>query len=73
MIRYREEERLGDIRENTEKGIFGTANEKLRTMASSAPPVKIAYKQEVEEGPAEILCAVDGQVREYGARIEKVF
>ncbi len=73
VIRYREEERLGDIRENTEKGIFGTANEKLRAMASSAPPVKIAYKQEVEEGPAEILCAVDGQVREYGARIEKVF
>lgn len=73
VIRYREEEKLGDIGENTEEGIFGTVNEKLEEIAAAAEPVEIGYKQEVEEGAASILCAVDGTVREYQAEIEKIY
>lgn len=73
VIRYREEEKLGDIGENTEEGIFGTVNGQMEEIAAAAAPVEIAYKQEVEEGPAVILCAVDGTVREYQAEIEKIY
>ena len=74
VIRYREDEKLGEIGENTNAGIFGTVNEQMEeTVAAAAEPVEIAYKQEVVEGPASILCAVDGTVQEYQAEIEKVY
>ena len=29
--------------------------------------MKIGYKQEMETGPASVLCSVNGQVKEYAA------
>lgn len=73
VIRYREDEKLGEIAENTEEGIFGTVNAQMEEIAAAAEPVEIAYKQEVVEGPATILCSVDGTVQEYQAEIEKIY
>lgn len=73
VIRYREDEKLGEIGENTNEGIFGTVNSRMEEIAAAAAPVEIAYKQEVVEGPATILCSVDGTVREYQAEIEKIY
>ena len=73
VIRYREDEKLGEIAENTEEGIFGTVNAQREEIAAAAEPVEIAYKQEVVEGPATILCSVDGTVQEYQAEIEKIY
>lgn len=73
VIRYREDEKLGEIAENTEEGIFGTVNAQMEEIAAVVEPVEIAYKQEVVEGPATILCSVDGIVQEYQAEIEKIY
>ncbi len=73
VIHYRTEEELGEIGENTEEGIFGTANKQMEEIAAASEPVEIAYKQEVEEGAATILCAVEGEVQEYQAEIKKIY
>ena len=73
VIHYRTEEELGEISSNTNEGIFGTLNEQMAGTVSGTEPVEIAYKQEVEEGPATIYCSVDGEVKEYQVEIEKIY
>lgn len=70
VIRYREEEKLGDIHANTNDGIFGDVN---KNMTAASVPVEVAYRQDVTEGPVVIRCAVDGEVKEYQAEIEKIY
>ena len=72
MIRYQDDQILGEINENTNRGIFGTVNNRLRS-GMSEDTVEVAFKQEIEQGPATIYCAVDGQVKEYGIQIEKIY
>ena len=43
-----------------------------RKASQWANPVEIAYKQEITAGPATILSAVDGTVKEYSIEIEKI-
>lgn len=68
-IRYSDGELLGRIEENTGTGIFGkfTAD----TAEYAGKTMEVAYRQEIEEGPATILSAVDGEVKEYDIEIEK--
>lgn len=72
VIRYQDDQILGEINENTNRGIFGTVNDRLRS-GMSEDTVEVAFKQEIEQGPATIYCAVDGQVKEYGIQIEKIY
>ena len=62
---------LGLLHANTSGGVFGV-------MADSGwvegAPVEVAARDEVEPGPATILCNVSGdRVEEYGIEIAKVF
>ena len=34
--------------------------------------MQVAYKQELETGPASVLCCVEGEVKEYDAEITKI-
>ena len=34
--------------------------------------MEVAYKQELETGPASILCCVDGKVKEFDAEITRI-
>ena len=72
VIRYQPGEVLGEIRENTNEGIFGSINERLSSMMNKNK-VEIAYKQEIKQGSATILCAIDGKVEEYSVEIEKIY
>ncbi|MCC8028284.1 MAG: SpoIVB peptidase [Lachnospiraceae bacterium] len=71
QIRYTESRVLGDIEENREDGIFGTLTS-LPEELSEAEPVSVGYKQEVEEGPAQILIELDGELKTYAIEIESV-
>lgn len=73
VIRYQPEEKLGEIEANTNEGIFGSANERLAAETAGNEPLPIAYRQEVQPGQAQILCAPDGTVRAYQAQIEKTY
>ncbi len=68
MIVYSDEHILGDITENSEQGIFGTCNRKIREFATQSS-MPIGLKQEIIEGPAQILCTVDGTTRYYDIEI----
>lgn len=63
MITYSDDRILGDIRRNSKQGIFGEYNQKIMDIAT-AEPLPIGLKQEITEGPAQILCTV-GDVPQY--------
>ena len=76
---------MGEIKENTDEGIFGTVNEaflkqsgmdeKLKSDgAGQLPPdaMEIARRQEVKAGPAVIRSSVSGEIRDYDIEIQKV-
>lgn len=71
VIRYRQEDILGSIERNTGIGIYGTLDAD-RMEGLDLKLCEVGLKQEVEEGPATVLCSVDGAVREYQAEIQNV-
>ncbi len=62
---------LGTITKNTEVGIFGTVD-RVNALFTDQEPVETALKEEIEDGPAVIRCAVDGEIREYDIQITGV-
>ncbi len=71
IIEYREENKLGEISENTLEGIFGTLKVSIPE-DELAPAMHIALKQDVQIGPAQILCALDGEQKLYDIEIMAV-
>ena len=71
VIRYAGEEIIGTIAENTQTGIFGNLN-RHQEEYEKGELVEIAYKQDVETGPAVIRSSVSGELKEYDIVIEKV-
>lgn len=52
---------IGKLTTNSDQGIFGSIN--LKDFGSE--PLLLAYKQEIKEGAAKILCTTDGLTPEY--------
>lgn len=71
MIIYSDERILGEITDNSTRGIFGVCNQKALEMGVREP-LPIGLKQEIEEGVAQILCTVDGNTRYYDVKITGV-
>ena len=71
IIVYNSYNMLGSITENTEQGIYGELD-RVDTLFRNAEPVKVAGKDEIEEGNALIRCAVDGCVKEYHVQITEI-
>ena len=59
LIRYDPDRVIGTIQKNTENGIYGEFTGSADKIAMTK--MTVAYKQELETGPAKILCCVDGQ------------
>lgn len=72
MIEYSDKNILGIITDNTDKGIFGTCNDKMLSQIETEA-IPIALKQEVELGDAQILCTVDGSPRYYDIEIKELY
>lgn len=71
MIVYADNRILGDITENSVRGIFGKCNEKAKDLVSEKP-LPIGFKQEIEVGPAQILCTVNDTAEYYDVEITAV-
>ena len=71
VIYYSADNYLGTVDENTEIGIYGTLDGNLANLCAGTY-CEIAYKQEIEYGPAVILSAVSGEVKAYDVVIESV-
>ena len=71
MIIYSNDRILGEITENSNRGIFGNCNPKALTMEKESP-VPIGLKQEIKLGKAQILCTIDEEPVYYDVEITEV-
>ena len=71
VIHYEQGNRLGSITANSGLGIHGTINASAMGELN-LQPAEVAWKEEVTEGPAQILTSVDGTVCAYDAEITKI-
>lgn len=70
-IEYDSDNVIGEIRENTTEGIFGICDIQVDD-AVCYEPIPIALKQELELGPAQIICSVTGKPEFYDVEIVEV-
>lgn len=71
FIEYDSDNVIGEITENTAEGIFGVCDES-RMEDTGYEPISIALKQEIELGPAQIICSVSGEPEFYDVEIVEV-
>lgn len=71
VIYYGPGSTLGTIDENTDEGIFGTVNERLK-QSVSGDAIPVGYRQDVKKGLAYVRSDVSGQVKDYEIEIQKV-
>lgn len=71
VIHYSDGYIMGSIDKNQENGIYGVISASPQ-MTETMQSYEVAYKQEVETGPATILSTVDGTCREYQIEIQEV-
>lgn len=71
MIRYNEENYVGEITDNTNVGIFGEVTDVFLDEQESSY-MNIALKQEVKTGPAQIINYMDGEEHYYDVEITNV-
>lgn len=71
LIRYEPKNVIGTISANSENGIYGEY-EGNTGEGINLQRMEVGYKQEMEIGPASILCCVEDGVREYQAEITKI-
>ena len=70
LIRYEPGQIIGAVDTNSKNGIYGSFYD--RRAGIPVKKTEVAYKQELEVGPASILCCVDGSVKEYAAEITRI-
>ena len=77
VIHQGDRARLGTMKENTSQGIYGelTAGADVFQRMFAIKELKaceIGFRGQAHEGAATIICAVDGQPKEYAIEIEKI-
>ena len=65
-IEYKEENIIGSIKKNTEKGIYGTVS------GTGNKAYEIGYRQDVKKGKAYILSDFTGAMKQYEIKINKI-
>lgn len=65
-IEYKEENIIGSIKKNTERGIYGTISD------TGNKAYEIGYRQDVKKGKAYILSDLTGSMKQYEISINKV-
>ena len=71
LIRYRNDNVIGQIRANSTNGIYGSFTENDQQQVT-LHQMKLGFKQDVRTGPASVLCDIGNGVKEYEAEITKI-
>lgn len=71
FIEYDDRNIMGTITENTTKGIFGICSSDV-VDSNTYDYMPIGLKQEIENGPAQIICSVDGETEVYDIEITEI-
>lgn len=66
---------IGDIRKNTQFGVYGKLNNITALNIDSSKAIEIALRNEIKEGKAIVLCSFNenNTVNEYEIEIEKIY
>lgn len=69
------QKKVGEVHKNTDFGVYGKLTDLTSLNIESTKKYKVALRDEITEGKATILCAVnnDNVVQEYDIEIEKVY
>lgn len=71
VIYYGPGTQVGTVTENTDVGIFGKANERLKKLAAGEA-IEVGYRQDVKKGKAWIRSNVSGELKDYEIEIQRV-
>lgn len=71
LIAYSDRNRIGEIRENGKNGVFGVVSEEYAE-EDTLEYMEIGLKQEVEIGPAQILCCTLEEPQLYDVQITDI-
>lgn len=71
-IYYSQNKRFGTILKNTSSGIFGQMDNESRWQYNDKKAYDIGFKQDMHVGEAQLLCAVDGEVKAYDIHINSI-
>ncbi len=71
FIEYDNRNVLGSITNNTQRGVFGVCTSEILEN-STADYLPIGLKQEIEIGPAEIICSLGKEAQTYTAEITDI-
>ncbi len=65
---------IGKVYKNTEFGIYGELTNLSNIKFNYSNKLKVALRDEIQEGNAKVLCSVDGnEAEEYDIKIEKIY
>ena len=65
---------IGNVEKNTSFGIYGTLNNFTNLNIDASKAVKVALRNEIEVGEAEVICSIDGiTTKSYDIIIEKIY
>lgn len=65
---------IGEVSKNTEFGIYGEVNNLSLLGLNQGNKVKVALRNEIEKGEAEMLCTLqDGVTKSYKINIEEIY
>lgn len=66
---------IGEVRKNTEFGVFGTLNNLTALNIDVSSAIEVASREEIEEGEAKIICSINSSntSKEYKIEIEKIY
>ena len=71
FIEYDDSNIMGTITENTAKGIFGICTQEI-AQSSHYDFMPIGLKQEIEKGPAKIICSIGDEAKLYDVEITDI-
>lgn len=65
---------IGTIFKNTKFGIYGKVSNPSALNLDTSKEMEVALREEIKEGPAKILCNLDGtKTKEYNIQIERIY
>lgn len=69
------QKKIGNVFKNTQFGIYGTMENLTSINIDSTKTLKVASRDEIKQGEAKILCAIDNDniAKEYSIEIEKIY
>lgn len=71
FIEYDDENIMGDITANTTRGIFGVCTQET-AISTNGEYLPLGLKQEIEVGPAQILCSLGEETKTYDVKIIEI-